>query len=41
MARLLFSALRRPAARQRVCAMRALFRKHRDHLQAISLIAAA
>jgi hypothetical protein len=41
MARLLFNALRRPAARQRVCAMRALFRKYRDHLQAISLIAAA
>lgn len=41
MAHLLWNALRRPAARQRVCAMRALFRQYSDHLQAISLIAAA
>lgn len=39
MAHMLWNALRRPAARQRVCAMRALFRQYRDHLQAISLMA--
>lgn len=41
MMRLLWNAVRRPQARHRVCAMRALFRKHGHHLQAISLIAAA
>lgn len=37
--RIFFNILRTPAARQRVLAMRRVFRAHQDHLMAISLIA--
>lgn len=36
---ILFNILRTPAARQRILAMRRVFRTYQDHLIAISLIA--